>query len=93
MSGMGAVRRAGLRFCLSVGGMTVALLLAELLVGFLAPQQLVLIRPDIWYGIDGVGWRMRANLDTHLAPAGHRLVADALVEPVESLLERPTGDR
>jgi len=38
--------------------------LAELLVRWLAPQQLVLVRPDVWQSVDTVGWRFRPSLHT-----------------------------
>ncbi len=41
-----------------------SLLLAEAMVRFAAPQQLVIMRSDIWQPDDGLGWRHRANVDT-----------------------------
>jgi hypothetical protein len=41
-----------------------ALLCAELLVRFVAPQQLILVRPDVWQPMNAVGWMFRPNLDT-----------------------------
>lgn len=40
----------------------VALLLAEVIVRLVAPQQLILIRPDLWQPADGVGWLHRPNV-------------------------------
>ena len=45
-------------------GTVVALGLAELLVRLVAPQQLILIRPDIWQPVDTVGWAQRPNIRT-----------------------------
>ena len=39
---------------------------AELVVRWFAPQQLVLIRPDVWQSVDTVGWRFRPNLHTQV---------------------------
>lgn len=40
--------------------------LAELTVRLVAPQQLILIRPDIWRPADTVGWLHRARVDTEI---------------------------
>jgi hypothetical protein len=53
-------------FALSSGALFVALLAAELLVRLVAPQQLILVRPDVWQPVDTVGWRFRPNLDTRV---------------------------
>ncbi len=45
----------------------------ELGVRVLAPQQLVLLRPDIWIPEDGLGWRHAPNLDT-VVNTGERAV-------------------
>lgn len=43
----------------------VALLAAEALVRWLAPQQLIRLRPDVWTpDHEGLGWRMAPDLDT-----------------------------
>ena len=53
-------------FNLLIAGMAlgVALGLAELVVRWLAPQQLVLERPDVWQAIDSLGWAHRPGLNT-----------------------------
>lgn len=42
----------------------VALLVAELAVRALAPQSLIVRRPDVWYPVEGLGWSRSPNLDT-----------------------------
>ena len=51
---------------LLIAGMAlgVALGLAELVVRWLAPQQLVLERPDVWQAVDSLGWVHRPGLNT-----------------------------
>lgn len=47
---------------------------------WLAPQQLVLLRPDVWVpDTEGLGWRMAANVDTWINTGERdvRLVTDA----------------
>ena len=51
---------------LLVASITLSLLLAEGVVRLVAPQPLILIRPDIWMPAEGVGWKNRPNVDTHL---------------------------
>lgn len=41
-----------------------AAVLGELLVRFLAPQQLLIKRPDIWMPVDTLGWVHRRNVST-----------------------------
>jgi hypothetical protein len=42
--------------------LVIALLLAELAVRLLRPQQLIIKRPDLWQAVAGVGWTHRANV-------------------------------
>ena len=49
--------------CLSLGA---GLLISELLVRWVAPQQLILVRPDMWQPVDTLGWVNRPNADTHV---------------------------
>ncbi|HYV20231.1 MAG TPA: hypothetical protein VFC25_14495 [Verrucomicrobiae bacterium] len=51
---------------LLAASITLSLFLAEAVVRLLAPQALILIRPDIWMPAEGVGWKNRPNVDTHL---------------------------
>lgn len=53
--------------------LVVALLLAEGLVRQLAPQQLILIRPDLWQAADTFGWLHRPHVQT-LINTGERTV-------------------
>jgi len=54
------------------GGLT--LLLCEVAIRLIAPQQLVVIRPDIWQPADSVGWLTRPN--AHVAVnTGERTVS------------------
>lgn len=69
----GVLRRLARRTALAVGclalllgGTAAALLAGELLVRWAAPQQLVLIRPDLWRPADTVGWTHRAGVDTRV---------------------------
>lgn len=54
--------------------MAFALGAAELAVRLVAPQQLIMVRPDIWQAVDSLGWRHAGNLDTELN-TGERTVA------------------
>jgi lysophospholipase L1-like esterase len=47
--------------CASFGA---AMGLAELLVRLVAPQQLIVRRPDIWQAVDTLGWAHRPNVNT-----------------------------
>jgi hypothetical protein len=44
----------------------IALLVAEVAIRIVAPQQLILIRPDVWEAADTVGWLHRPNVATQL---------------------------
>jgi len=46
--------------------LAIALCCAEAVIRVVAPQQLILVRPDVWEGVDTVGWRFRPNLDTRV---------------------------
>jgi len=58
------IRRALVNMGLVAGSLLVALLLVEVAIRLIAPQQLILVRPDVWQAVDTVGWRFRPNLDT-----------------------------
>lgn len=49
---------------LVIGSILVALFAGEIFVRIALPQQLILLRPDIWQPAEKVGWRHRPNLDT-----------------------------
>jgi lysophospholipase L1-like esterase len=51
---------------LGLGSFVVVLLVAELAVRLLAPQQLIQIRPDVWQPADTVGWLHRPNVNTRI---------------------------
>ena len=68
-AGSGPVHRApwrdGLLNVLIAGtALSVGLGLGEWLVRWVAPQQLVLKRPDVWQPVDSLGWVNRPNLNT-----------------------------
>ncbi|MGH7616787.1 MAG: hypothetical protein ACREPM_06130, partial [Gemmatimonadaceae bacterium] len=48
------------------GALLVAACLAEVVVRIVAPQQLIIMRSDIWMPDDSVGWRVRGNVRTHI---------------------------
>lgn len=53
------------RLLLLAASTALALTAAEGMVRWLAPQQLILMRPDVWVpDTEGLGWRMAANVDT-----------------------------
>lgn len=51
---------------LLLGSLAVAGVLGEILIRIAAPQQLVLVRPDVWQAVDSVGWMFRPNLETRV---------------------------
>jgi hypothetical protein len=60
----GGLRRIALNVVLAGTALVVALLLAEVVVRLVAPQQLIEVRPDIWAPADSVGWVNRADVRT-----------------------------
>lgn len=58
------MKRAFGKITLLVVSILTALFMAEGLVRLVAPQQLIIKRPDIWVGSDSLGWKHRANLST-----------------------------
>lgn len=64
------VRRVGRTLLVNgglvVASLVVAVLLAEVAVRILAPQQLIMIRPDLWQPADTVGWLHRPNVRTRI---------------------------
>lgn len=57
------LKAAGFAFVLLGASTLVGLGIAELLVRVVAPQQLILLRPDLWTPADSVGWTRRPNVD------------------------------
>ena len=60
------LRAALVNLAILAGAVGVSLLLAEGAVRLVAPQQLILIRPDIWQPADTVGWLHRPNVDAQI---------------------------
>jgi hypothetical protein len=46
------------------GSLALALGMAELLVRLVAPQQLIVRRPDVWEAVDTLGWAHRPDVNT-----------------------------
>jgi hypothetical protein len=59
-------RKAALNLLLLLVASVVALVLGEIAVRLVAPQQLILLRPDLWQPVDSVGWAHRPNLKTQV---------------------------
>lgn len=74
-----------LLFSLSI---VVALGAGEIVVRLVAPQQLIVIRPDIWQSVDSLGWRHTPDLDTEIN-TGERTVS--FVTDREGFRVRPEG--
>lgn len=49
-----------------LASLVVALILAEIVVRIVAPQQLIRVRPDVWQPVDTVGWMFRPHLATRI---------------------------
>jgi hypothetical protein len=73
------MRRTLLNVALVLASVAVGLLAMELIVRVLLPQQLILVRPDIWRPDDTTGWRRCENIDTRVnwGEGSVRLVTDA----------------
>jgi len=68
-----ALIRVLLNGVLLLGSLVAALGVSEILIRIVAPQQLVLVRPDIWQPDDSLGYKFRPNLHTE-ANWGERTV-------------------
>ncbi len=66
-------RRWAGNLLLLAGSTALTLLVTEGLVRWLAPQQLILLRPDVWRPHDGLGWVQAPHLDT-VVNTGERTV-------------------
>ncbi|MDA8016076.1 MAG: SGNH/GDSL hydrolase family protein [Thermoanaerobaculia bacterium] len=65
--GFGVLLRAwAQRVALLMAGAVFALLLGEVLVRWLAPQQLTILRADVWVADDVLGWQRAPHLDTRI---------------------------
>jgi hypothetical protein len=73
------VKKAASNLALALVSVAVALLAAEAVVRLFLPQQLILVRPDIWRPDDKTGWRRCGNIDTRVnwGEGSVRLVTDA----------------
>lgn len=69
----GRMRAAAANAALLLIALCVALALGEVVVRVFAPQQLILIRPDIWEPADSLGWVARPNVRS-LINTGERTV-------------------
>ena len=61
---LAALRKPALNLLLLAIGIGLAMGAGELLIRLVAPQQLILLRPDLWQAMDSVGWGHRPNLIT-----------------------------
>lgn len=57
------IRRAAVNGAVVCASLVVGLGLAELAIRVGAPQQLILLRPDIWQPLDTLGWAHRPEID------------------------------
>ena len=64
-----ALVKAGI-VCLSLG---IACGVGELVVRLVAPQQLIVKRPDIWQPVDTLGWTRRPNVNTTINTGERRV--------------------
>lgn len=58
------LRALALRLVVLVIATTLALLVGELIVRIVMPQQLIVLRPDVYEPVHGLGWVHRPDLDT-----------------------------
>jgi len=68
-----AVRLWG-NLALALVALFISLGITEVAIRILAPQQLILKRPDIWAGVDVLGWGHRPNINTTIN-TGERTVS------------------
>jgi len=73
-SGHRRLRLVVLGATLLLASILVAVALAEVLVRFAAPQQLIQSRPDLWQPADTLGWVVRPNVSTRIN-TGERTVS------------------
>ena len=52
------------RLLLAAGSVAVTLLVLELVIRVVAPQQLIFVNPDVWRPEEGIGYRHQENADT-----------------------------
>lgn len=68
------LKRAAINLGLMAGSLLVAAAFAEAAIRLIAPQQLILIRPDLWQPADTVGWLHRPNISIEIN-TGERTVS------------------
>ncbi len=75
---LATARRVVAKLAAAAASTIIVLGFLEVVVRFAAPQQLILLRPDIWQGCPELGWCMAANLDTRVNTGERevRLVTD-----------------
>jgi hypothetical protein len=60
------LRRIGANLLLLGASLSLSIIVLEVAVRAILPQQLVLLRPDIWEAVDTLGWRHTAGIDTRV---------------------------
>lgn len=73
------VKEVALKLALIIGSTALSLFFIEAALRFVAPQQLILVRPDVWQACPELGWCMAPNLDTRINTGERtvRLLTDA----------------
>jgi hypothetical protein len=67
-------RATAINGALLAGSLVFAVVAAEVAIRVAAPQQLIMLRPDVWQPADTVGWLRRANVQTEMN-TGERTVS------------------
>lgn len=86
----GRVKGVAANFALMAFAFAIALAAGEVAVRLVAPQQLIVLRPELWASADSVGWRNAALLDTEVN-TGERAVR--YVTDLEGFRVAPEGRR
>jgi hypothetical protein len=60
------VKGALLNVALLIGSVLICLVVLEGVTRVAMPQQLIILRPDIWVGVDTLGWTHRDHVDTRV---------------------------
>jgi hypothetical protein len=64
ISARSRIRNMGFALAVLCGTVAGTLIAAEIAVRIVAPQQLILVRPDVWMPLDTLGWVRQPNLAT-----------------------------
>ena len=74
-----AIKSASGNVLLLLGSLLFTLILAEVAIRMVSPQQLIVIRGDVWMPVDTLGWKLRPNIDTRMNTGERevRLLTDA----------------